>query len=319
MTNELVVHYLKMGQPQVFTSPLASTVSMVIPALTSKFGANWTWEITDETFVMDGTMVSTTVALYVPGRVLIGRHIGQIKDYATNHLHALLEAYSCGMVRNENLQTQTVPVQSSIPMASQGNMNADQIMSAINATHNPQPVTQAQTQWVPGIPTPENPNADLPFWLGEDDPNAPPEIRQAYLEKQKALQQQNAPQNASQLPQMPLQTPPQINALPQQQTPQSPVNGPQTNIKQHKPRQGNPTPPDSPNYKAPDPRYNGFTQEDMDRMDRVKDKLDILNEEIFNNYLAQWSNNTITNKFGLNPDNVKQFLSWAERLESNFS
>ena len=54
-------------------------------------------------------------------------------------------------------------------------------------------------------------------------------------------------------------------------------------------------------------------------MDRVKDKLDILNEEIFNNYLAQWSNNTITNKFGLNPDNVKQFLAWAERLESNFS
>ena len=64
----------------------------IIPALNRHFHDQWTWEIADERFAMDNTVVCTTVTLYTPGRIYTGRSLCKIKDYETNHLAALLDA-----------------------------------------------------------------------------------------------------------------------------------------------------------------------------------------------------------------------------------
>ena len=97
----------------------------IVHALNKHFGHQWAWEITDEKLVMDGTMVSTTVAVYIPGRVLTGRAFNKIKDYGENHLRALVDA--CSVITAQDMRTQN-----SAPVApANTQMTPDQIMSMV--------------------------------------------------------------------------------------------------------------------------------------------------------------------------------------------
>jgi hypothetical protein len=111
----------------------------IIPALDKHFNGQWTWELADERFAQDNTTVCTTVTVYTPGRVYTGRSLCKIKDYATNHLSAILDACQTFISRN-TAQPQT-PVN---PSPANQQMTPDQIMSALGQQAQPQTPPQQQ-------------------------------------------------------------------------------------------------------------------------------------------------------------------------------
>lgn len=222
----------------------------IIPALDKYFGELWTWELADERFAMDNTMVCTTVTLYTPGRVYTGRSLCKIKDYHTNHLFAILDACQTFISK------QAAPQNTSPQPAPGQQMTTDQIMSALGQT--------APTQQV---------NTAAQFYNYKDNNGVPLQgvPMDAMTENcHKELQQE--------------------------------VMNPST------PPQAAPT-----DYDAPLEKYKGFSQRQIDRLNKFKKDFDILNDEMFGNYVNTWDK-TLTSKSQITPANADAFLAWAESL-----
>jgi hypothetical protein len=223
----------------------------IIPALNSHFGHQWAWEITDEKLIMDGTMVSTTVAVYIPGRVLTGRSLAKIKDYEENYLRALVNA--CSVITAQTMQSK--PATPVAPTNAQ--MTPDQIMSMVGNQAPAAPVAPAPKDEVPF-----DDYSDLPFTMGPD-----------VCPSQPVMPQQN------------------VAPAPQQ-------------------------PPVDSAYMQPNPALNGYSQCQVDRMNRVKQALDIINDTMLGNWISTW-NSAFTSKKDLNPMNIDKFLDWAEDFAKN--
>lgn len=68
-----------------------------------------------------------------------------------------------------------------------------------------------------------------------------------------------------------------------------------------------------PDYDVPQDRLKGFTQHQIDRLNQFKKDFDILNNQMFDNYVNTWDKN-LTSKSQITPANVESFLAWAENL-----
>ena len=66
-------------------------------------------------------------------------------------------------------------------------------------------------------------------------------------------------------------------------------------------------------YDTPQPRLKGFSQHQIDRLNKFKTDVDILNDEMFGNFVNTWDKN-LTSKNDIVPSNANAFLDWAENL-----
>lgn len=258
---ELTKHYMGLQQN---TNKMPEVVyTDIISALNRHFNGQWTWELADERFAMDNTTVCTTITLYTPGRVYTGRSLCKIKDYASNHLFAILNACE-SFIDSSNIATTSLSNQ---PVGEVKQMTPDQIMNAINAT-NQQPQQQVNTAAQFYNYKDENgiQGNGVPFDAVTDNCH-------------KELQQEMIPTPVSQ---------------PQQSAP-----APQQNA--------------TSDYDAPQERYKGFSQHQIDRLNKFKADFDIINDEMFGNYVNTW-NKTLTSKKDITPANANDFLAWAENL-----
>lgn len=243
MTNtKLTESYLK--QPPAISTPMEEVAyTDIIPALHKYFSTDWAWEVADEKIIEDGTGVNvmTTVTLFTPGRIFTGRSYCKIRDYAVNHLHALVDASKpftkAGKIQtpqHNNVQTNNQP------------MSADQIMAMVGQT--PEPVVDSAAQ----------------FYNYKDEQGRPAE----------AVPFNSMTQNCTNELQQEMGMP-----VPQSQ-----------NVGKH-----------------------GYTQEQIDRMNKFKRDFDIINDEMFGNYVNTW-NKQYTSKKDINPGNIDAFLNWTETL-----
>lgn len=79
------------------------------------------------------------------------------------------------------------------------------------------------------------------------------------------------------------------------------------------PPQPAPIDPNSPDYDAPQDKYKGFSQRQIDRLNKFKKDFDILNDGMFGNYVNTWDK-SLTSKKDITPANADAFLAWAENL-----
>ncbi len=66
-------------------------------------------------------------------------------------------------------------------------------------------------------------------------------------------------------------------------------------------------------YDAPLEKYKGFSQRQIDRLNQFKKDFDILNDDMFGNYVNTWDKN-LTSKSQITPANANAFLAWTESL-----
>lgn len=109
----------------------------ILSELDNHFNYQWTWELSDEKFLLDNTAVSTTITLYTPGKIYTGRSYVKIKDYQVNHLYAILDACQSFMEKqdinnNQNIINENVNNQQ---------MTSNQIMEALG--QKPQQINTA--------------------------------------------------------------------------------------------------------------------------------------------------------------------------------
>lgn len=252
----------------------------IIPALDKHFNGQWTWELADERFAQDNTTVCTTVTVYTPGRVYTGRSLCKIKDYASNHLFAILDA--CQTFIEKNLaQPQSQPQTN--PGSQQ--MTPDQIMNALGQQPQQQQVNTA-AQFYNYKDAQGMPASEVPFDAITDNCH-------------KELQQEMGMAPKDEPNQVPFDTgnPGGMvyhNVQPQQQSAPTPQQGG--------------IDPD-----APQDRYKGFSQRQIDRLNKFKADFDIMNDEMFGNYVNTWDK-SLTSKKDITPANANAFLSWVENL-----
>ena len=240
----------------------------IITALDKHFNRQWTWEIADEQFVMDNTIVCTTVTVYTPGRILTGRSLCKIKDYNESHLRAIVDAcntFTLKSVPVHNPQTNTSVSQQMTP---------EQIMAAVGG-QNP------ASQPVDSVPQFDNyknpqgiPNQGVPFDQMTNNCSREMERVNGFTQSPQQLPPNTAPQ-----------TPVQQNA-------------------------------ESIGYDEPNPRLKGFTQHQIDRLNKIKKDFEIVNDAMFDNYVQTW-NPALSKKSDIIPSNVESFLAWAEDFEKN--
>jgi len=258
---ELTKYYLGMQQKTEKMPEVAC--SNIIPALDQHFNGQWTWELADEKFAMDNTVVCTTVTVYTPGKIYTGRAFNKIKDYHVNHLHAIVDA--CKSFTNTVSGQSSQAPQSINPSNLQ--MTPDQIMAAVGQTQpQPQQVDTA-AQFYNYTDAQGNPSTEVPFDAMTD---------RCHQELQQEMGMIN--------PNQPVPQP-----IPQQ---------PQQNMA---------------DYDTPQERLKGFTQRQIDRLNQFKKDFDILNDEMFGNYVNTWDK-SLTSKKDIVPSNVESFLAWAENL-----
>lgn len=226
----------------------------IIPALDRHFNGQWTWELADERFAHDNTTVCTTVTVYTPGKVYTGRSLCKIKDYASNHLFAILDACQTFIEKN------TVQPQQFQQNPASQQMTPDQIMSALGQQPQQQVNTAAQfynykdEQGMPAGAVPlnamtDNCHQELQQEMGISNNNPAPQVQQS------------------------------------------------NNI----------------DYDAPQEKYKGFSQHQIDRLNKFKQNFDILNDQMFGNYVNTWDK-SLTSKKDITPANANAFLDWADNL-----
>lgn len=250
---ELTKYYMGLQQNTNKMPEVAYT--NIISALDKHFNGQWTWELADERFAMDNTTVCTTITLYTPGKVYAGRSLCKIKDYASNHLFAILDACQTFINHNAEVQSQ----QTQLNTASQ-QMTPDQIMSALGQQPQQQINTAAQ------------------FYNHKDQNGMPADsvpfdamTNNCYQE----LQQEMGMTNNNPITQL------------QQQT--------------------------NSDYDAPQERLKGFSQRQIDRLNKFKQDFDILNDQMFGNYVNTWDK-SLTSKKDITPANADAFLEWTENF-----
>ena len=275
---ELTKYYL--GQ-QMTTSQMPETAYFDIQkALDEHFQKNWTWELVDERVVEDGSGVNvmTTVMLYTPGRVYTGRSYCKVRDYHENHLHALLNA--CKSFMTVGKATQPTP----IPQTSPQQMSADQISAMLGQQQAPQQPIDTAAQFYNYKDEQGRPANEVPFDQMTD--NCTKELQQEM-----GMVQKDEPD------QVPFNT----------GNPGGMVYPP-----------NNPQPPQQNMAQAPQPQQqtgliNGYTQQQIDRMNKFKKDFDITDDVMFGNYVNTWDKR-FTSKKDINPGNIDAFLAWVDTL-----
>ena len=269
---ELTKYYLAM-QPNTQIMPETAYFD-IIEALQKHFNGQWTWELADEKLIMDGTTVSTTVTLYIPGKVCTGRSLCKIKDYHNNHLFALLDACQTFMEKKTNSFMKGQP-QNNESDPNHNTMTADEIMKAM------------------GNPPQEQVNTAVQFYNYKDNNGMPAEgvpFDSMTDNCHQELNQEvgiNTPQNNTQSqPPMP----------PQQNNPQMNMNNNQ-NV----------------DYNAPQARLKGFSQRQVDGINKFKKDYEITNDAMFDSWVNTWKPE-LTSKKDIIPDNVDEFLKFIDDM-----
>ena len=269
---ELTKYYLAM-QPNTQIMPETAYFD-IIEALQKHFNGQWTWELADEKLIMDGTTVSTTVTLYIPGKVCTGRSLCKIKDYHNNHLFALLDACQTFMEKKTNSFMKGQP-QNNESDPNHNTMTADEIMKAM------------------GNPPQEQVNTAAQFYNYKDNNGMPAEgvpFDSMTDNCHQELNQEvgiNTPQNNTQSqPPMP----------PQQNNPQINMNNNQ-NV----------------DYNAPQARLKGFSQRQVDGINKFKKDYEITNDAMFDSWVNTWKPE-LTSKKDIIPDNVDEFLKFIDDM-----
>ena len=269
---ELTKYYLAM-QPNTQIMPETAYFD-IIEALQKHFNGQWTWELADEKLIMDGTTVSTTVTLYIPGKVCTGRSLCKIKDYHNNHLFALLDACQTFMEKKTNSFMKGQP-QNNESDPNRNTMTADEIIKAI------------------GNPPQEQVNTAAQFYNYKDNNGMPAEgvpFDSMTDNCHQELNQEvgiNTPQNNTQSqPPMP----------PQQNNPQMNINNNQ-NV----------------DYNAPQARLKGFSQRQVDGINKFKKDYEITNDAMFDSWVNTWKPE-LTSKKDIIPDNVDEFLKFIDDM-----
>ena len=269
---ELTKYYLAM-QPNTQIMPETAYFD-IIEALQKHFNGQWTWELADEKLIMDGTTVSTTVTLYIPGKVCTGRSLCKIKDYHNNHLFALLDACQTFMEKKTNSFMKGQP-QNNESDHNHNTMTADEIIKAM------------------GNPPQEQVNTAAQFYNYKDNNGMPAEgvpFDSMTDNCHQELNQEvgiNTPQNNTQSqPPMP----------PQQNNPQMNMNNNQ-NV----------------DYNAPQARLKGFSQRQVDGINKFKKDYEITNDAMFDSWVNTWKPE-LTSKKDIIPDNVDEFLKFIDDM-----
>ena len=269
---ELTKYYLAM-QPNTQIMPETAYFD-IIEALQKHFNGQWTWELADEKLIMDGTTVSTTVTLYIPGKVCTGRSLCKIKDYHNNHLFALLDACQTFMEKKTNSFMKGHP-QNNESDPNHNTMTADEIIKAM------------------GNPPQEQVNTAAQFYNYKDNNGMPAEgvpFDSMTDNCHQELNQEvgiNTPQNNTQSqPPMP----------PQQNNPQMNMNNNQ-NV----------------DYNAPQARLKGFSQRQVDGINKFKKDYEITNDAMFDSWVNTWKPE-LTSKKDIIPDNVDEFLKFIDDM-----
>ena len=269
---ELTKYYLAM-QPNTQIMPETAYFD-IIEALQKHFNGQWTWELADEKLIMDGTTVSTTVTLYIPGKVCTGRSLCKIKDYHNNHLFALLDACQTFMEKKTNSFMKGQP-QNNESDPNHNTMTADEIMKAMGNT--PQEQVNTAAQFYNYKDNNGMPAEGVPFDSMTD--NCHQELNQEVGI--------NTPQNNTQSqPPMP----------PQQNNPQMNMNNNQ-NV----------------DYNAPQARLKGFSQRQVDGINKFKKDYEITNDAMFDSWVNTWKPE-LTSKKDIIPDNVDEFLKFIDDM-----
>ena len=269
---ELTKYYLAM-QPNTQIMPETAYFD-IIEALQKHFNGQWTWELADEKLIMDGTTVSTTVTLYIPGKICTGRSLCKIKDYHNNHLFALLDACQTFMEKKINSFMKGQP-QNNESDPNHNTMTADEIIKAM------------------GNPPQEQVNTAVQFYNYKDNNGMPAEgvpFDSMTDNCHQELNQEvgiNTPQNNTQSqPPMP----------PQQNNPQMNMNNNQ-NV----------------DYNAPQARLKGFSQRQVDGINKFKKDYEITNDAMFDSWVNTWKPE-LTSKKDIIPDNVDEFLKFIDDM-----
>ena len=269
---ELTKYYLAM-QPNTQIMPETAYFD-IIEALQKHFNGQWTWELADEKLIMDGTTVSTTVTLYIPGKVCTGRSLCKIKDYHNNHLFALLDACQTFMEKKTNSFMKGQP-QNNESDPNHNTMTADEIIKAM------------------GNPPQEQVNTAAQFYNYKDNNGMPAEgvpFDSMTDNCHQELNQEvgiNTPQNNTQS---------QPPIPPQQNNPQMNMNNNQ-NI----------------DYNAPQARLKGFSQRQVDGINKFKKDYEITNDAMFDSWVNTWKPE-LTSKKDIIPDNVDEFLKFIDDM-----
>ena len=269
---ELTKYYLAM-QPNTQIMPETAYFD-IIEALQKHFNGQWTWELADEKLIMDGTTVSTTVTLYIPGKVCTGRSLCKIKDYHNNHLFALLDACQTFMEKKTNSFMKGQP-QNNESDPNHNTMTADEIMKAM------------------GNPPQEQVNTTAQFYNYKDNNGMPAEgvpFDSMTDNCHQELNQEvgiNTPQNNIQ------SQPP----MPSQQ------NNPQMNMNNNQ----------NVDYNAPQARLKGFSQRQVDGINKFKKDYEITNDAMFDSWVNTWKPE-LTSKKDIIPDNVDEFLKFIDDM-----
>ena len=269
---ELTKYYLAM-QPNTQIMPETAYFD-IIEALQKHFNGQWTWELADEKLIMDGTTVSTTVTLYIPGKVCTGRSLCKIKDYHNNHLFALLDACQTFMEKKTNSFMKGQP-QNNESDPNHNTMTADEIIKAMG--NSPQEQINTAAQFYNYKDNNGMPAEGVPFDSMTD--NCHQELNQEVGI--------NTPQNNTQSqPSMP----------PQQNNPQMNMNNNQ-NV----------------DYNAPQARLKGFSQRQVDGINKFKKDYEITNDAMFDSWVNTWKPE-LTSKKDIIPDNVDEFLKFIDDM-----
>lgn len=269
---ELTKYYLAM-QPNTQIMPETAYFD-IIEALQKHFNGQWTWELADEKLIMDGTTVSTTVTLYIPGKVCTGRSLCKIKDYHNNHLFALLDACQTFMEKKTNSFMKGQP-QNNESDPNHNTMTADEIIKAM------------------GNPPQEQVNTAAQFYNYKDNNGMPAEgvpFDSMTDNCHQELNQEvgiNTPQNNTQ------SQPP----IPPQQ------NNPQMNMNNNQ----------NVDYNAPQARLKGFSQRQVDGINKFKKDYEITNDAMFDSWVNTWKPE-LTSKKDIIPDNVDEFLKFIDDM-----
>ena len=267
---ELTKYYLAM-QPNTQIMPETAYFD-IIEALQKHFNGQWTWELADERIVMDGTIVSTTVTLYIPGRVCTGRSLCKIKDYHNNHLFALLDACQTFMEKKTNSFMKGQP-QNNESDPNHNTMSVDEIMKAMNP---PQEQVNTAAQFYNYKDNNGMPAEGVPFDSMTD--NCHQELNQEVGIE--------IPQNNT-----------QSQSVPQQNNSQMNMNNNQNNV----------------DYNAPQARLKGFSQKQVDGINKFKKDYEITNDAMFDSWVNTWKPE-LTSKKDIIPDNVDEFLAWIDDM-----
>lgn len=269
---ELTKYYLAM-QPNTQIMPETAYFD-IIEALQRHFNGQWTWELADEKLIMDGTTVSTTVTLYIPGKVCTGRSLCKIKDYHNNHLFALLDACQTFMEKKTNSFMKGQP-QNNESDPNHNTMTADEIMKAM------------------GNPPQEQINTAVQFYNYKDNNGMPADVVPFDSMTDNCNQELNQENGINT---------PQNNAQSQQPMPPQ-QNNPQMNMNNNQ----------NVDYNAPQARLKGFSQRQVDGINKFKKDYEITNDAMFDSWVNTWKPE-LTSKKDIIPDNVDEFLKFIDDM-----